>query len=206
MYTPPYFNNTDAADILNHIKTYNFGILVSHHGGQTLATHIPFEVEVNPDNSFTLFAHIAKGNTQTAHLQAQTEVLCIFSGPHAYISPSWYTSPNVPTWNYTAVHVYGTPTLLTGEALYTRMQAMVAKYEATQEKPMLMEHLNPDYVAKNLNGITALTITPTRVEATRKLSQNRDKESYQNIINHLAQTPDANAQAIAKEMEGDKEL
>lgn len=202
MYTPNYFKKTNANEVFGFIKEFNFGTLVSSHNGLPVATHIPFEVQGNAEQ-FSLFGHIAKGNKQGLQLEDGSTVLAIFQGPHSYVSPSWYTAPNVPTWNYIAVHVYAKPRIVNGSELYQKMQAMVAKYEAPMQKPMLMEHLDEDYITKHLNAITAFELKITEVQASYKLSQNRDAESHQNIINQL-QTGDENAQRIAAEMEKTK--
>ena len=107
MYTPPSFAETDRDKLLAAVREYSFATIVSGGDGDLVATHMPLLLETNNDNA-RLVGHWAKANRQWNAADGQ-RVLAIFSGPHAYISPTWYAAPNtVPTWNYVAVHVYGT--------------------------------------------------------------------------------------------------
>lgn len=198
MYIPKYFKNEDPAGIIPFLKEYNFGVLITGNG-RPQATHIPFEVIDKGNNDFSLFAHISRVNKQWESFDV-TEVLAIFTGAHTYVSPSLYTAPNVPTWNYIAVHVYGTIRMVEGDKLRARMSDMVKKYEAHSQNPMPMEALDESYIVSHLKGIVALELIPTEIQAKAKLSQNRDKQSYDNIINHL-EKGDENSQRIAAEME-----
>ena len=107
MYVPTAFAETDEGKLHEFMQAYSFGLLVSTHGGEPFATHLPFLLDRNAGPHGTLVGHMARANPHWHDLEGQT-VLAVFSGPHAYISPTWYESENVvPTWNYVAVHAYG---------------------------------------------------------------------------------------------------
>ena len=113
VYLPPHFTERDSEVLIAHIERHDFGLLVSHgardgDATELIASQIPFLVERRGDDVL-LQGHIARPNPQAADLDNGAEVLAIFPGPHAYISPSWYEAgPAVPTWNYASVHAYGT--------------------------------------------------------------------------------------------------
>jgi transcriptional regulator len=197
MYTPKHFQNHNTAEIKEFIQQYGFGILVSQGSESLQATHIPLELSADETK---LTAHISRGNPQWKNIESVKEILAIFSGPHSYISSSWYNHENVPTWNYIAVHVYGTIRIVEGEALRDSLKHLVNKYEKDSEKPVSLESLSPDYVNRALQGIVGLEISITRIEASYKLSQNRDDENYNNVIHELEKRKDENASQVASIM------
>src|SRR5687767_4420480 len=110
MYIPRAFQETRAEAIHDLIRAHSFGLLVSRQGETMEASHLPFLLDDGRGLHGTLVGHMARANPQWQALQEGAEALVIFSGPHAYISPSWYEiHPSVPTWNYATVHAYGTP-------------------------------------------------------------------------------------------------
>src|SRR5687767_5413897 len=107
MYTPAHFAETDLSRLHDAIEAYSFATLVSEHEGELTASHLPLLLNRTAGDQGTLVGHMAKANRQWEQAAGQ-EVLAIFSGPHAYISPAWYAEERVvPTWNYVAVHAYG---------------------------------------------------------------------------------------------------
>ena len=139
MFVPKYAQNNDAAEIKEFIKQNGFGILISQSSQKLMATHIP--LEFSQDES-KLLGHISKANPQWKKFESDSEVLAIFSGPHAYISSSWYDHENVPTWNYIAAHVYGSIRIIEGDELYEALKHLVAKYEAASAHPVSMETMS----------------------------------------------------------------
>src|SRR6187431_2613411 len=182
MYTPKHFQNNDPEDVRRFLEANGFGILVSQTSGQLYATHLPMLLSADGTR---LTGHMARGNQQGKSFGTPGEVLAIFSGPHTYISSSWYDHQNVSTWNYVAVHVYGTLRVIAEDELRASLKQLNDKYEKNSEKPARVEDLPDDYMKHALMGITGFEIDITRVEATYKLSQNRDAKNHQTIINEL---------------------
>jgi transcriptional regulator len=107
VYLPPAFTETRTELLIEHIERYDFGLLVSHGNAGMIASQIPFLVE-RRDGVLYLQSHLARANPQGADLDGNGEALAVFTGPHAYVSPTWYAAgPAVPTWNYATVHAYG---------------------------------------------------------------------------------------------------
>jgi transcriptional regulator len=197
MHTPKHFINNNIDEIKKFIKENSFGILVTLADGKLIATHIPLALS---DNDTKLRGHISRANKQWQSFPTDREVLAIFSGPHAYISSSWYDHENVPTWNYIAAHVYGKIKIIESEALYESLKHMVDKYEQHSEYPVALDKMSPEYIKQSMRGIVGFEITISNIEATFKLSQNRDQKNYENIINQLEKRNDQQSNAIASMM------
>src|SRR5690606_2949733 len=106
MYIPSYYKNENPDEIEAFLNANAFGILISTVNDKPWATHIPMEFSKANGKAF-LTGHISNENSQCQSLGSDQEMMAIFTGPHAYISSSWYDFEGVPTWNYLAVHVYG---------------------------------------------------------------------------------------------------
>ena len=197
MYVPKDFRNPDEAVAHEFIRENSFGILVSTLENKLWATHIPMMLA--PDNK-KLSGHVARGNKQWKEFQNGTEVMAIFSGPHTYVSSSWYDHENVPTWNYIAVHVYGTIRIIEGDELYQSIKVLVDKYEKHSEKPISMEKFTPSFLKHELQGLVGLEIEISKIESAYKLSQNRDDKNYKVIINELEKREDAGSKDVASIM------
>ncbi|HVR43692.1 MAG TPA: FMN-binding negative transcriptional regulator [Thermoanaerobaculia bacterium] len=180
MYVPRSYRGDDA-EIREVIRSHPFATLVSC-GESPLATHVPLElVEGDPP---VLFGHMARANPHWKALDPAREVLAIFKGPDAYVSPRWYAEPNVPTWNYVAVHAWGIPRLIEERGdLIALVSAQVARFESGTG--YTLESLPPDLLEKDLRGIVGLEIRVTRLEASFKLSQNRDDADHANVVRQL---------------------
>ncbi len=151
MYTPRHFRHEDAAGLHDFIRHNGFGILINHADGQLWATHIPMMLAADGTK---LTGHLARGNRQSRTFAHGVEVLAIFNGPHTYISSSWYDHENVPTWNYVAVHVTGTLRVIEGGELLQSLKELTDKYEQGSERPVSVEHMSPQFLKKELAGIT----------------------------------------------------
>jgi len=174
MYIPKHFNVIDKEEILNFIKTNSFGQLISLVEAKLFSTHIPF---VLANDNQSLICHIAKENPQWKGIEEQ-EVLITFQGPHDYVSPSWYNSPGVPTWNYQSVHIYGKPRLITNvEQLSNIVEDLTGLHESNFEKPW-----KPEYKQTMLNAIIGIEIKITDIQGKYKLSQNRSDEDRLQVI------------------------
>ncbi len=197
MYLPKRYLEEDHEKIVQFLKGNGFPALVSHDGEKLVATHLPVEVIENADGSLTILGHMSRANPQWKSFGEQ-EVLLIFQGVHTYISPRWYNHVNVPTWNYLMVHVYGKVRMLEGVELVALLSQLVKKHEV--DTGYTLEGLPADFVEKEIKGVAGFSLDVTRMDAAYKLSQNRDDESYANIINELEKRGDEVSAEIAKEM------
>lgn len=199
MYTPTIYKNENQDEIKQFLQENSFGILINQTEGKLCATHIPLELAIDKNRKEVLQGHIAKENPQWKGFEENDTVLAIFSGPHSYISSSWYDHENVPTWNYLAVHVYGKIKIIEGEAAINSLKKLVDKYEKNSKNPIRVADLSSKTM-RQVRGIVAFEIEITSMEATKKLSQNRDENNYKNIISELEKTQDQGSIAIANEM------
>ncbi len=201
MYIPAHFRVDDPVLLQGLIREYSFGTLVTCEEGVPFAGHLPFLLDAERGSHGTLRAHLARANPQWQHFQFGTEVLAIFQGPHAYVSPSWYeTHPSVPTWNYAVVHAYGVPRLLEGEELHAALADLVSAYESPRTQPWQFESLTEEYVEKMQRAIVGFEIEITRLEGKFKLSQNRPEADRLGVIEHLSQSGDPLEVAVAERM------
>ena len=177
MYILSHFAVTDERQIYEFIDAHGFGELVSVSRGRLIATHLPVYLS---DDKTRLYGHIARQNPQALDIEGQ-EVLVTLLGPHDYISPAWYTSPGVPTWNYQAVHLYGQCAVLRSpERVAEIVERLTSRYEARLPDPW-----QPAYCREMLNAIVGLKITISEIECKFKLSQNRSGQDRLNVIQQL---------------------
>lgn len=200
MYIPKYYKVSDFEEIKEFVQHHSFGTLITTKKGKPIATHLPMQLTKNGD-SYYITGHMAYGNPQWRTFENCDGVLAIFQGPHAYISSSWYEHENVPTWNYQAVHIYGTGRTLNEEELKQDLSSLLQKYEKHRENPVLWDTLSSSLVEKELKGIVGFKITVKEIQAANKLSQNRNKEDYHNIVQKLYEEQDQNAHQMARVME-----
>ena len=200
MYIPRRFEEKDRTDVFRFIAENSFAILVTVDDGLPLATHLPLLLEKNKSGEDVLVGHISKGNNQKLSLTDDARVLCIFPGPHAYISPRWYTEMNVPTWNYISVHVYGRVKLMEGDVLKEALSRLVNYFEQHLPHPVKLEDIPEKMFNDDFRGIIGFEIKVEEIQAATKLSQNRDQTSYHNIIEAL-HTGDESSKQVAEAME-----
>jgi transcriptional regulator len=198
MYIPELFKNENQSEIEQFLHENGFAILVNQTQGKIWGTHTPLFLE-KQNNKIILSGHISRENPQAQSLQNGEEILAIFTGPHTYISSSWYDHENVPTWNYIAVHVYGKVRVLDYDETVSSLKKLVNKYEKPQQNPIRVEDLS-EKTMRQARGIVAFEIEITDIQAKKKLSQNRDNENYQNIINQLEKSNDNTTKQVAAEM------
>lgn len=198
MYIPAAFKENDLNNAASLVKQNEFGVLVALVNGKLQAVHIPFMLKTENDK-WTLYAHFAAANELVSALDNNEEVLMIFQGAHSYVSSSWYKNTSVPTWNYSAVHCYGKLEKLNKEDTVALLQQTMNHYESFQEKGMQWEMLSEKLKDNLMKEMVAFKIEVSRIEAKAKLSQNKSKEDFHSVINHLQQG-DAQAKAVANEM------
>lgn len=200
MYNIPHFKAADQKEVTEFMLRYRFAVLVGHPTmGYPVATHIPLLLQQRNDQLF-LLGHIMKNTDHHRALASNNKVLVIFNGPHAHISASWYQNPHqASTWNYMTVHAKGTLAFLGDEELLDVLEKTTAYFENDPSSPAQVSGMPKEYVQKLMKAIIAFRIEVTSLDHVFKLSQNRDAETYQTIIDRLMQK-DAQSKAVAFEM------
>src|SRR5215212_3861977 len=183
MYSPDYNQIENRAEVLEFMRANNFAVVVTATGGEPRASHLPVLIEERGDK-LVIVAHMAKNNPQWEAF-FDDEVLVVFHGPHAYVSPRWYEEKErVPTWNYAAVHAYGKVTAFhAAEAKRVAVAKLVAHHDPAWQAEF--ERLPPAYMEGMLNGIVAFEIPVARLETRWKLSQNRGRREMELITAEL---------------------
>ena len=201
VYLPPAFTEARPEILVEHIERYDFALLVTHGAEGLVASHIPFLIERDGEQ-LHLQGHLARPNPQVSDLARGGEVLAIFHGPHAYISPNWYaTGPSVPTWNYVDVHAYGTVQLVEDDKWLRRFLVRLSeRHEACNPVAWRMQDLPDAYVETMLKGIIGFEIAVTRLEGKYKLSQNRPAADRPGVIAALESQTDPESHAVARLM------
>ena len=195
MYSPPYNRVEDRAELMAFMRANSFVLLVTGTGGTLHASHLPAMIH-EQDGQILIDMHMARNNAQWQEF-FDDEVLVVFSGPHAYVSPRWYEeAERVPTWNYAAVHAYGVPAVIQDrEKRYQSQRRLVASLDP-QWLPKF-DALRPAYVEQMLNGIVNFEIAVTRLETRWKLSQNRTRREQELIAAELDKSQDSAERALA---------
>jgi len=198
MYIPSFNKFEDRQEVIGFMQRYSFATIISVKDGVPVATHLPFIVS-QKDDIIILRSHFAKANPQAVS-SINTNVLVIFTEPHAYISPKNYEkAENVPTWNYIAVHAYGKYALLEGEDQKAALlKETINYYEADYLKQW--DSLPDNYKQNMMKGITAFEIEVYDLQAKHKLSQNRSQKEQENIIKELDSSKNTNEKDIADYM------
>jgi len=188
MYIPEHFAETDTQTLYEFMRQHGFVTLVTLHEGVSFANHLPVMLNSSVGTHGALLGHMARNNPQWQDLAVVTEVLVVFQGTHAYVSPAWYEPHpmSVPTWNFTAVHAYGKARILSGPELETTLHQLVDEHERAMPQPWKFE-LNQMMRERMLSAIVGFEILLTRVEGKFKLSQNRTVQDQRNVIEKLSQ-------------------
>ena len=195
MYSPDYNRVEDRAELVAFMRANNFPLLVTGTGGVLHASHLPALIHETP-SGLAIDMHMAKNNPQWKEFFDE-EVMVVFSGPHAYVSPRWYEeTERVPTWNYAAVHAYGVPAMVKDrEAKHASQRHLISTLDP-QWLPKF-DALRPEYVDRMLDGIVNFEIVVTRLETRWKLSQNRTRREQERIALNLENSPDSVERALA---------
>lgn len=180
MYTPPHFEQTQNGYFQRIMQTHPLGVLVTGGPDGLDADHIPFEFDAAAGPLGMLSAHVARANPVWQRCPTGTDVMVIFRGAQAYISPNWYPSKQefhrqVPTWNYEVVHVHGTITILDDERFVRGLVARLTRHhEAAEPSPWKMGDSAPDFIDDMLGKVVGLQIAITSLKGKAKLSQNKE--------------------------------
>jgi transcriptional regulator len=201
MYIPKHFAQTDPAVLFDFMRQHSFGMLCTLHEGEPFVSHLPFLLRTPEGETTRLDGHMARANPQWCDANGQ-EVLVVFPGPHVYVSPSWYEADNVvPTWNYVAVHAYGTFEVVENhDELLAIVRDMVNRYEGAQPQPWQFQ-TESDYARGMLRQIVGFRIRINRLEGKWKLNQNHSEERRRKVVTVLEQRGDDDSRAIAALMQ-----
>jgi len=200
LYIPEHFVLRDHAAAIAFMQANPFVILVSTTEDGPFASHVPVIIRESGDQ-LILRGHVAKANPHWRYLEQNPQCLTIFHGPHSYVSTRNYVTPeNVPTWNYGAVHVYGTARVYSSpEALQGMLHELISTFEAAYAQQW--DSFDATYRDRMLNHIVGFEITATNLEAKFKLSQNRTKEEQANVIASLCKAEDTAVSGVARLMQ-----
>lgn len=202
MYIPKHFEGTEV-DGREIMKAHSWALLTTADGaGVPLCTHLAMQWEDDGSPHGILVGHMARANDHWKLFARLAQSLAIFWGPHAYVSPTWYTpGAKVPTWNYVTVHAYGRPEVVEPTpAVLMVLTKLAAQYEGTGADAWGLGRLPPGNAAGQTQHIVAFRMKLERIETKLKLSQNREVEDRQRVIARLEASDNQDAQATARWM------
>lgn len=198
MYVPPAFAETRLNVLQTAMREHSFATIVSVGADGLIASHLPLLLDPTRGSYGTIVGHLARANPHAETLREDGEVLVVYQGPHAYISPTWYTTPvAVPTWNYVVVHAYGRPKLITDHAaLYRIVADTVRDHEARFDYAWDLE-ARRDLAEKLLDNIVGFEIEISRLEGKWKLNQNRSRADREGVVVGLTEQGEPLGLAVA---------
>ena len=201
MYDLPYYKEKDKEVVLQFIHQHPFAFLTGcSEKGEPVATQVPVFIEEREGKLF-LTGHIMKQTLHHKAFEKNPRVLAVFTGPHTYVSATWYSNPHqASTWNYMSVHVRGVLHFLDEEGLKNILRKLTLHFEeGNSQSTTVFDNLSEDYTGKLLKAIIAFNVEVTQIDNVFKLSQDRDEKSYHNIIEKLSQQG-SDGKFIADEM------
>lgn len=197
----PSFTLADVTEIRRVVDANPWATIVSAGPDGLVASHYVVLLDESRDD-LTVVGHVGRPD-DLIHGMGERELLVVFQGPHGYVSPGWYGDvPAVPTWNYTAVHLSGTPEILSDEENLEVLDRLVDRFEGRMPDPRLMWRRpnDPAYVRRLAAGTLGFRLTPSRVVAKRKLSQNKPEETIEAVIAALNEDGPYSNRPLADEM------
>ncbi|UVL40463.1 FMN-binding negative transcriptional regulator [Pseudomonas sp. B21-040] len=203
MYNPSSFAIKDLDELRQQILGTRLAMVVTHGEQGLQASHLPLLFKPDEGPNGTLYGHFARANPQWKALQDGAEALVIFAGADAYVSPGFYPAKAehgkvVPTWNYVAVHAYGTAEVFSDtDRLLDLVSALTDRHEASRAHPWKVADAPADYIDGMLKAIVGFALPIQRLEGKRKLSQNRSPEDIAGVREGLTASPDVHDQALA---------
>ncbi len=203
MYIPKHFEGSEA-DAREIMQAHSWALLVSTgEDGAPLCTHLSLLWQAGGGEHGSLIGHMARANTHWKLFERPAASMALFWGPHAYVSPTWYTpGPKVPTWNYVTVHAYGRPEIVADtQGALDVLSRLAAVYEGINRESWSLERLPPGNAEAQTRGIVAFRMPIARLETKLKLSQNRDPEDRKRVAARLAAGGSDDARATAAWME-----
>lgn len=203
MYTESFYREESVTVLHDVMQQVGLVSLITMGRDGIDATHVPVIVDVDDGDKGTIHGHLFRGNTQWKNVNDQFPALVIFSGPEAYVSPSWYKTkeenPNVvPTWNYASIHAYGKIKFYEdSDRLLSMIAKLTEKHEAHRDQPWAVTDAPDEYIQKLLRGIVGFEIPIDRLEGKFKMSQNKTEEDRLGVIRGLQNDPAKQAGEVA---------
>ena len=201
MYNLPYFKEQDKETVMQFMLQHPFIFLTGCDAeNKPVASQVPVFVDEREGKLF-LTGHIMRNTDHHKAFEQNHNVLAVFTGPHTYVSATWYDNPHqASTWNYMSVHVKGTIRFGDGDDLIAIMKRLTLHYEnKNAASTTVFDNLSSAYREPLMKAIVSFEIEVSSFDNVFKLSQNRNKKSYQNIIEKLEQQ-DGDGKQIAEEM------
>jgi len=200
MYRPREFAIDDATVLRQHVVENPMGIIASARG-RLDATHLPFLIDDSTGNAGDLISHYAIRNAQLSALVDGDEVLVIFPGPHAYVSASVYRAePDVPTWNYTAVHVRGRFVRTSDAELRRLLERTVDHFEAGRPGAFSTREFDQNALNAMARAVTGFRVLDTCWQGAFKLSQDKLADDVALVLEAFSGSDDPAERAVAMEM------
>lgn len=199
MYKFDHYTEKDQQKVIDFMKENSFALITGMGEKYPVATQLPLAIEIKEGKIF-LRGHLMRKTDHHLGFEKNNHVMVIFTGAHCFVSASWYTDPSIgSTWNYLTVQAKGKIIFTDAEGTYKAVKETSDKYQGTQGSSAF-DNLPKEYIDHMVKAIVGFSIEVESLENTFKLSQNRDKESQQNIIEQLIKRGDENSRKIAKEM------
>ena len=206
MYTPSHFRRNDIAELQALMAASPLAVLITFGDGRLQVSHIPLMFDAGRGEHGTLVGHMAAANPQAKHCDPAIEAVAVFTGPHTYVSPSWYqtkrtTHKVVPSWNYMAVYATGHIEFFDEpDHKHAVVKQLTSTHEAGFEHPWSVDDAPPDFIQSQLGAIRAFELRITQLEGKWKLSQNRNAADRHGVMEGLCQRDATGAQQIAAAM------
>jgi transcriptional regulator len=202
MYNLPYYKEQDHEEVTRFMREHPFVFLAgADAGNKPVATQVPVFID-EKDGKLFLTGHIMKNTDHHKAFEQNPQVLAVFTGPHTYVSATWYDNPHqASTWNYISVHAKGTIRFGDEAELVAILKRLTLHYEkGNTASSTVFDNLPADYTERLMKAIIAFEVEVTALDHVFKLSQNRDEKSYDNIIDRL-KTQEGDARQIGELME-----
>ncbi|WP_060477274.1 MULTISPECIES: FMN-binding negative transcriptional regulator [Pseudomonas] len=206
MYNSKPHQEHDIERLHQHMRDTRLAVLISHGDQGLMATHLPVLLDTDEGQFGTVYAHLARANRQWQDLAQGAEALLVFPGADAYVSPSFYPSKAqnpkvVPTWNYLAVHAYGTAEVIHDAApLLQIVSRLTERHEQGRSQPWKVSDAPAGYLDGMMRAIVGIRLPVARLQGARKLSQNRSAQDIAGVREGLSASPDYLDQQLAAHM------
>lgn len=195
----PLYRNKDQDQIIEFLKSHAFGVMVSQGDDQPEASHLPYALR-EEEGVWYLYSHMTRGNRHASFLDSKSKHLFIVQGVDHYISSSWYDHENVPTWNHISVHAIGFVKVQSGAEALDNITLLMDVLEPPDQSHRSIDKLDPEMVERHMKGLVAFRMKIEKLEAAKKLSQNRDEANYARVIEELDDLNNHRSIKMADEM------